>query len=87
MQTPEGLYSSTDLCPSFIFCEQVMVFAKSYCPHCKKTKGLLFEMQETIDVDVEFIDLDELPGNDGPLIQKELKQVTGQRTGKGRSVG
>jgi glutaredoxin len=74
----------TNLCLSFIFCEQVMVFAKSYCPHCKRTKALLFEMQQSIDVDVEFIDLDLLAGSDGPLIQKELQQVSGQRTGKGR---
>lgn len=64
-----------------------MVFAKSYCPYCKRTKGLLFEMQEGIEVEVEFLDLDDLPGSDGPLIQKELKQVTGQRTGKGGSAG
>ena len=57
-----------------------MVFAKSYCPYCRKTKGLLMEIQETIDVEVEFMDLDMLPADDGPKIQQELARLTGQRT-------
>lgn len=57
-----------------------MVFAKSYCPHCKRTKGLLMELEEHIDVGVDFIDLDQLPGDDGPMIQKQLLETTGQRT-------
>jgi glutaredoxin 3 len=57
-----------------------MVFAKSYCPYCKKTKALLMEFEEYIEVGVEWIDLDDLPAEDGPMIQKELQDVTGQRT-------
>jgi glutaredoxin 3 len=41
---------------------------------------LLTELQETIDYEVEFIDLDLLPGGDGFLIQNHLKELTGQRT-------
>ena len=57
-----------------------MVFAKSYCPFCKKTKGLLMQLEEYIEVGVEFIDLDDLPGDDGPMIQQQLLEITGQRT-------
>mmetsp|Transcript_6069 Transcript_6069/g.16539 ORF Transcript_6069/g.16539 Transcript_6069/m.16539 type:complete len:143 (+) Transcript_6069:104-532(+) len=59
---------------------EVMVFAKSYCPYCRRAKHLLKEMQQTIDVEVEYMNLDTLQGNDGPLIQKSLLDLTGQRT-------
>jgi glutaredoxin 3 len=38
------------------------------------------EFEEYIEVGVEWIDLDDLPAEDGPMIQKELQDVTGQRT-------
>jgi glutaredoxin 3 len=38
------------------------------------------EFEEYIEVGVEWIDLDDLPAKDGPMIQKELQDVTGQRT-------
>lgn len=38
------------------------------------------ELEEYIDVGVDFIDLDQLPGDDGPMIQKQLLETTGQRT-------
>jgi glutaredoxin 3 len=64
----------------YVVALQVMVFAKSYCPYCKKTKSLLMELEEYIEVGVEWIDLDDLPGSDGPMIQKELQVISGQRT-------
>ena len=57
---------------------QVMVFAKSYCPYCKRTKALLAEFEDSIDV--HSIDLDLMEQEDGALIQMELLQQTGQRT-------
>lgn len=55
-----------------------MVFAKSYCPYCKRTKALLAEWEDTVDI--HSIDLDLMDQEDGALIQMELLQQTGQRT-------
>lgn len=61
---------------------QVMVFAKSYCPHCRMTRSLLEKTKkESKDpLDLEIIDLDKLPGSDGPMIQSHLLEISGQRT-------
>ncbi|KAI9320692.1 glutaredoxin [Dichotomocladium elegans] len=53
---------------------KVMVFAKSYCPHCKNTKRVLDELH----VSYYTIDLDLRP--DGADIQAALLHLTGQRT-------
>lgn len=55
-----------------------MVFAKSYCPYCKRTKSLLAQFEDTVDI--HTIDLDRMEQEDGALIQMELLQQTGQRT-------
>ena len=60
-----------------------MVFAKSYCPHCRMTRSLLEKTKkESTDhtFDLEIIDLDKLPGSDGPIIQSHLLEISGQRT-------
>lgn len=62
-----------------------MVFAKTYCPYCKATKSTFKELLSELgfkddDLSFKVIELDELPGNDGSLIQGELYTVTGQRT-------
>jgi glutaredoxin 3 len=66
-----------------------MVFAKSYCPYCKRTKQtfetILSELEQigikhVEELSYKVIELDELPGNDGYMIQNELYEVTGQRT-------
>ena len=58
-----------------------MVFSKSYCPHCRRTKALLMEMEESIDViGVDYVELDQLPGEDGSMVQRQLMEMTGQRT-------
>jgi thiol-disulfide isomerase/thioredoxin len=52
----------------------VMVFAKSYCPHCNAARTLLDELNEdgkngwSLDV----VDLDLMDEDDGPTIQMEL---------------
>mmetsp|Transcript_32781 Transcript_32781/g.48099 ORF Transcript_32781/g.48099 Transcript_32781/m.48099 type:complete len:133 (-) Transcript_32781:189-587(-) len=56
----------------------VIVFSKSYCPYCKRTKSLL--SQHATDTDVKFVELDLQNENDGALIQSQLLSVTGQRT-------
>eukprot|EP00618_Florenciella_parvula_P039845 CAMPEP_0119536136 /NCGR_PEP_ID=MMETSP1344-20130328/49035_1 /TAXON_ID=236787 /ORGANISM="Florenciella parvula, Strain CCMP2471" /LENGTH=146 /DNA_ID=CAMNT_0007578053 /DNA_START=36 /DNA_END=476 /DNA_ORIENTATION=+ len=52
----------------------VMVFSKSTCPFCKKTKTLL----DGLGIDYGLIELNER--DDGPDIQLELAMATGQRT-------
>jgi len=56
----------------------VMVFARSYGPHNRQAKELLRRLSHALSVDVEFLDVDLLPGWDGSLIMTELQEVTGQ---------
>mmetsp|Transcript_9313 Transcript_9313/g.13182 ORF Transcript_9313/g.13182 Transcript_9313/m.13182 type:complete len:139 (+) Transcript_9313:131-547(+) len=58
----------------------VIVFSKSYCPYCRRTKSLLSDMTKSTDIDVQIFELDLQEENDGQLIQSELLRVTGQRT-------
>lgn len=57
-----------------------MVFAKSYCPYCKATRALFKTIRSSIDIEINFLDLDKMDEEDGPLVQMELLQLTGQRT-------
>ncbi len=59
----------------------VMVFAKSYCPYCRRTKQLLTNLHGESGGawSMSFVDLDTM-GEDGPLIQMELLTRTGQKT-------
>ena len=50
---------------------KVIVFAKSYCPYCKKTK----ETFEKGGVQFKLIDLDQI--QDGNEMQNELLKLTG----------
>ncbi|ORX88474.1 glutaredoxin [Basidiobolus meristosporus CBS 931.73] len=52
----------------------VMVFSKSYCPYCVRTKDLFDDLNTTYKA-VELNDHDK-----GVEIQEELKSLTGQRT-------
>lgn len=60
----------------------VMVFAKSYCPFCQRTRALLTEKSDEMDGmwKLDIVDLDQLQENDGALIQMELLTKTGQKT-------
>jgi glutaredoxin 3 len=53
----------------------VVVFAKSYCPHCAATKELFTSM----GVDFVVHDLDKM-GDDGPALQLSLFNKTNQKT-------
>jgi glutaredoxin 3 len=55
-----------------------MVFARSYGPHNDQAKALLKQLQKSIDVQIEFLDIDLLDGFDGSLVMLELQQLTGQ---------
>lgn len=58
----------------------MVVFAKSYCPYCKATKSLLDEVRKFADFVPFVLDLDRMAEMDGPSIQMELLEMTGQRT-------
>lgn len=50
---------------------KVVVFAKSYCPHCAKTKALMTELS----VHFELMDLDLI--DNGADLQAALADITG----------
>jgi len=52
----------------------IVIFSKSYCPYCKRAKGLI----EKEGFQYLAIELDQRP--DGQRIQELLQQMTGQRT-------
>jgi len=57
----------------------IMVFAKSYCPHCRQTKQLLERSYS--NVQFKIVNLDQLSSpNDGFKIQTHLSKITGQWT-------
>lgn len=66
------------------FSFQVAIFSKSYCPYCTQTKGtfqrLLGDLGFGDNLSFKVIELDELPQNDGGIIQRELYEISGQRT-------
>jgi glutaredoxin 3 len=67
----------------YIRSADVVVFAKSYCPYCRKTHDLLDRYDRSKsghDITMQFLNLDTLPERDGPSIQMELLQKTGQKT-------
>ncbi|KAI9909867.1 hypothetical protein PsorP6_010335 [Peronosclerospora sorghi] len=52
----------------------VVMYSKSYCPYCSKTKMLFRELGVTF----EAVELDLI--NDGDAQQDALEELTGQRT-------
>lgn len=59
----------------------VVVYSKSYCPYCAKTKALLGKL----DVAFEVIELDQIA--DGEEQQDALKEITGQSTVPNTFIG
>lgn len=58
---------------------KVVIWAKSFCPHSKKTKETFKSMSNDVK-DVVIHDLDLRPNGDGADIQAELLVITGQKT-------
>jgi glutaredoxin len=58
-----------------------VVFAKSWCPHCAKTKELL-KNPDFEYVSVKKFDLDQMPEGTpkGPAVQFVLTEMTGQKS-------
>ncbi|KAJ5770711.1 uncharacterized protein N7511_002762 [Penicillium nucicola] len=64
----------------------VVVFSKSYCPHCSSAKSTL----RSLDAEFECLELDKM--KDGGEIQDALQELTKQRTVpnifiKGKHIG
>jgi glutaredoxin 3 len=72
-----------DFIDKFISEHDIMVFAKSYCPHCTKSKSIVEELQKDASSQYtwneRFLYLDYM-SDDGPIIQAALLEKTGQRT-------
>ena len=72
-----------DFIDLFIQEHDVMVFAKSFCPHCQMSKSIIDKLQAETSSQYSwnerFLYLDYL-ADDGPIIQDALLEKTGQRT-------
>jgi glutaredoxin 3 len=70
-----------DFIEMYIHDHDVMVFAKSYCPHCKTSKSIMEIVQQETNTkwNERFLYLDYMT-EDGPIIQNALYEKTGQRT-------
>jgi glutaredoxin 3 len=66
--------SAADFAKSEIEQNKVVVFSKSYCPYCTKTKDLFASLK----VDAQIHELDKM--DSGADIQAALLDMTGQRT-------
>jgi len=64
--------STKSLVESAIADNRVVIFSKSWCPYCRKAKGILADEKATV------LELDER--EDGDEIQAYLLEKTGQRT-------
>ncbi|RLV92753.1 Glutaredoxin-C6 [Spathaspora sp. JA1] len=53
---------------------KIVVYSKSYCPYCTSTKQLFQQLNQ----DFKVIELDHV--NQGSVIQRGLKEITGQGT-------
>ena len=81
-----NMSSAADFVNSEIAAHDVVVFSKSSCPFCKKTKALM----EDLKVEATVYELNKM--DDGADIQDALKDLTGQGTVpnvfvKGENIG
>lgn len=60
---------------------QIVVFSKTFCPYCMKTKEL-FKNAEFEQYSIEIFELDKMPAGmpQGPAVQFTLAEMTGQKT-------
>jgi len=73
--------SAADFVNAEIANNKVVVFSKSYCPFCKKTK----ELFEDLGVQATVFELNQM--DDGADIQDALLEITGQRTVPNTFIG
>eukprot|EP01134_Creolimax_fragrantissima_P001691 CFRG1691T1 len=72
--TQAAMVSARERVEKLIAENTVMVFSKSYCPYCTKTKQLL--KKEGVEYALFELDQDD----DGSALQAALQQISGQRT-------
>ena len=82
LQMASSSSSASDFVTTAIADHKVVVFSKSYCPYCTKTKELLAQL----NVDATIYELNDM-GSEGADIQEELLQRTGQRTVPSTFIG
>ncbi|KAI3801609.1 hypothetical protein L1987_29718 [Smallanthus sonchifolius] len=66
--------SSVDFVKKTVASHPIVIFSKSYCPYCKRAKGVFKELNQKPYV----IELDER--EDGSKIQDALSEIVGRRT-------
>ncbi|KAG5179857.1 glutaredoxin [Tribonema minus] len=69
-----AMLAPADFVKQQIASQDIVVFSKSYCPYCAKTKALF----QSLDAGATVIELDQR--DDGGDIQAALAEITGQRT-------
>ena len=69
-----AMVSPIEFAKSEIASNDVVVFSKTFCPHCASTKSLFSDM----NVNAKIIELDKL--ENGADVQNALLDITGQRT-------
>ena len=84
---PRSMSAAGDFAKTEIDKNKVVIFSKSYCPHCTKTKDLFKNLKVDGTVIYELDDM-----KNGADIQAALLDMTGQRTVpnvfiKGKHVG
>ncbi|KAL1409933.1 Glutaredoxin [Vanrija albida] len=72
--TPAAMSAAKELVDKAIAENNVVVFSKSYCPYCRRTKATLADVTD----DVKVFELDER--DDGSAIQAYLRDLNGQST-------
>ncbi|WOO79214.1 Glutaredoxin-2 [Vanrija pseudolonga] len=72
--TPAAMSAAKELVDKAIAENHVVVFSKSYCPYCRRSKATLADLTEEIKV----FELDER--DDGSAIQAYLRELNGQST-------
>ncbi|KAM0021337.1 putative thioredoxin-disulfide reductase [Helianthus debilis subsp. tardiflorus] len=66
--------SSVDFVKKTVSSHPIVIFSKSYCPYCKRAKGVFKEL----NVKPYVLELDER--EDGSKIQDALSEIVGRRT-------
>ena len=69
-----NLHMLTFVCSVIFSGWQVVVFSKTFCPFCRKTKNLFLDK----GIDAKVIELDKV--DNGDAIQDALLELSGQRT-------
>eukprot|EP00536_Pseudo-nitzschia_multiseries_P015624 jgi/Psemu1/312320/fgenesh1_kg.921_\ len=73
----ERLAKATELVAKDIAEHKIVVYAKTWCPHCNKTKETL-KTDAFKDVSILIRDLDVMDDPTGPCLAKALHDKTGQ---------